>query len=98
MSFAPFSGVRPKYTDTDAVSDMVAVFDDLPKHLSTRLVYNGKQQEAQVWTMLLKQSICKRLSAWANAVVFEGFQPEFFFITIRITASALHTCPPRPTT
>ena len=55
---------------------MVAVFDELPKHLSTRLVYNGKQQEAQVWTMLLKQSIGKRLSAWANAVVFEGFQPD----------------------
>jgi hypothetical protein len=55
---------------------MVAVFDELPKHLSTRLVYNGKQQEAQVWTMLLKQSIFKRLSAWANAVVFEGFQPD----------------------
>jgi hypothetical protein len=54
---------------------MVAVFDDLPKHLSTRLVYNGKQQEAQVWTMLLKQSIGKRMSAWAYAIVFEGYSP-----------------------
>ena len=75
MSFTPFTGTRPTYTRSDADSDMVAVFDDLPKHLSTRLVYNGKQQEAQVWTMLLKQSIGKHMSAWAYAVVFEGFVP-----------------------
>ena len=73
-----FTGPRPKYTDTDAVSDMVAVFDDLPKHLSTRLVYNGKQQEAQAWTMMLKQSLGKRMSVWAYAVIFQGYSPVYY--------------------
>ena len=75
---ACFSGLRPKYTDTDAVSDMVAVFDDLPRHLSTRLVYNGKQQEAQAWIVLLKQLLAKRISAWAYAIIFHGYSPSYY--------------------
>ena len=73
-----FSGRRPKYTDTDAESDMVAVFDDLPRHLSTRLVYNGKQQEAQAWIVLLKQLLAKRISAWAYAIIFQGYSPSYY--------------------
>ena len=48
---------------------MVAVFDSIPKHVTMRMGFSGKVEDAAAWAAVLSQMLKQRLTPWQYAVV-----------------------------
>ena len=47
---------------------MVAVFDTIPKHIQSRMLFSGKVEEAAQWSAVMQMALQARLSEWQFAV------------------------------
>ena len=61
---------------SDTTADMIAILDDFPKVVVSRLLFSGKIKDADNWAALLRRTLKLRVSTWQYEVLTGNWDPR----------------------